>query len=434
MKNIDKIIQSLEIINKEEETQQQQQQQQQQRQNLRENSSSNNRTSKNSHDKQKSVVVKKDDHISLLLRRTFDVNVNRRLLGNAPVRKVKFKDPLASVLTLRTVFVELDWAVCNILLKGSNLSRIKRMLHRMSSISYPPLPLSLTSSPSPCFSPTGVNILSRSLIVLNLYFDDLLLGQYGLGVTLASHMHQSGVPESATCSQEAMTFLNRAGKPIYDTLKLLTLNRNRQRTYIDALMVPEWNALKIDAGLADQSFQRGYGLDPATIAPFITNYVLCTTVWLMEHYLSLGVETGLFTTHYDLSTAYWYWDFLLSTQLGIKSSMKKSKVERKTMEERISREVEEMKNKKTTAADTASVSNNYHTSTAVHSRKENTNRGGKRRGKKANKVVRHKLAPPPLWIATSEDKEDDIDLMILGIRQNICRGIVRVSHLCNFRK
>eukprot|EP00567_Pseudictyota_dubia_P002919 CAMPEP_0197449580 /NCGR_PEP_ID=MMETSP1175-20131217/22096_1 /TAXON_ID=1003142 /ORGANISM="Triceratium dubium, Strain CCMP147" /LENGTH=130 /DNA_ID=CAMNT_0042981745 /DNA_START=301 /DNA_END=690 /DNA_ORIENTATION=- len=121
----------------------------------------------------------------------------------------------------------------------------------------------------------------------------------------------SGAHPSLAGTEYGRSFLNRLGKPIYDTLKVLALNRNRQRAYADALMLREWAGLKIEATAVDYYFRQEKGLDNQA-PPFATNYVLYTTVWLMEHHLGTGVELGLFPGHHDLSVAFWYWDFLLS--------------------------------------------------------------------------------------------------------------------------
>jgi len=122
---------------------------------------------------------KEDEEKEILLRKVFDLYVNRPLVGNAPIRKVVFRTPNESIPILSKILSEVDWAVCELLLKGTTLSRIRRMLSRVSK--------------------SSVNILSRSLIVLNLYFDDRLLGQHLLVGLIAKDMQQwGGVPSGLT--------------------------------------------------------------------------------------------------------------------------------------------------------------------------------------------------------------------------------------------
>jgi hypothetical protein len=86
---------------------------------------------------------------------------------------------------------ELEWAVCDVILKGNTLGRILRMLEnnfsRGAGGTFPTATkFDNDDDDEPPFgnkglaieNPVGINILSRSLMLLNLYFDDKLLGQY----------------------------------------------------------------------------------------------------------------------------------------------------------------------------------------------------------------------------------------------------------------
>lgn len=132
-----------------------------------------------------------DKRLDSLLHASFDPFVNRRLLGNAPVRKARFCNTFKVIDSLSRVVSELEWAVCDVILDGNTLGRIMRMLENNSSRgiggAFP-----MNTKPNnddddePPFgnsglaieNPVGINILSRSLMLLNLYFDDKLLGQY----------------------------------------------------------------------------------------------------------------------------------------------------------------------------------------------------------------------------------------------------------------
>lgn len=129
---------------------------------------------------------------NLLLSASFDPFVNRRLLGNSPVRKTCFRPPLQVMASLSQVAAELEWGVCDLITYGNTFGRIVRMLERNSlrgcggAIPVPKRENMESSSSKKeaeeglCAkeAPIGMNILSRSLIVLNLYFDDKLLGQF----------------------------------------------------------------------------------------------------------------------------------------------------------------------------------------------------------------------------------------------------------------
>ena len=134
-----------------------------------------------------------DERVDALLHASFDPFVNRRLLGNAPVRKARFCNPLQVIDSLSLVTSELEWAVCDVILKGNTLGRIIRMLENNSSRGIGgAVPTSVADkkpddkdadlpfgmSGLAIKNPVGINILSRSLMLLNLYFDDKLLGQF----------------------------------------------------------------------------------------------------------------------------------------------------------------------------------------------------------------------------------------------------------------
>ena len=103
---------------------------------------------------------------------------NRRLLGNAPIRKARFNSIVIVIDSMANLAAELEWAVCEVLLNANTLGRITRMLTNNSlrgrggSVPTP------TSSDGEASSQVGINILCRSLMLLNLYFDEKLLGQY----------------------------------------------------------------------------------------------------------------------------------------------------------------------------------------------------------------------------------------------------------------
>lgn len=298
-----------------------------------------------------------------IIFQTFDPFVNRHLLGNAPVRKVKFKNPLEALQCLRKIFSEMDTAVCNILLKGTTLARIRVLLQMISQAS--------------------INVLSRSLIVLNLYFDDLLMGQHLLGILIAKHMHLKGVPESITGTDYGIKYLHRLGKPTYDTLKVLLLGRNRQRAFMDGIhMFQEWETLRTEAAVVDHCFQKEFGVESL----YVTNYILSMTLELMEHHLAIGIELGLFTGHYHLGVAYWYWDFLLSTKLNIDTGMHESMLKRKAMESMLQ--------------------------------------------DKRKKSSKHKKScVKDALLETPEMMEDRVGGLYFSLKRLMCRGLVRVSVL-----
>lgn len=241
-----------------------------------------------------------------LLQRTFDPYANRPLFGNSPVRKVVFLEPNISLELLSKIVSEVDWALCKLVVQGKSLSRIRQFLDRISK--------------------SSINILTRSLIVLNLYFDEKLLGRYSLLELIVQDMQEmAAVPNDIFESKHGQMFLNRLAKPVYDTLKLRLLNRNRQRAYMEAVIIHDWSQLQQEAHIVDVHYRKEKELDTKA-PPFISHYVLSNLVQLMDLHVLIGVELSLFRSHEDLAVVYWYRDFLLSTLLNNMTAMKKTKV------------------------------------------------------------------------------------------------------------
>lgn len=246
-----------------------------------------------------------DDETKLLLKGCFDPYFYRPLVGSSPTRKIVYKKPAESIDVLTRVIAEIADTACHILLEASTLPELRRLLQN--------------------FSTSSVNILSRSLIVLNMYFDDRLLGQYNLTNLIGQDMQQvSAVLSLLLETKHGVAFLNRLAKPVYDTLKMQLLNRNRQRTYLEAIMFPDWNTLQGEARTVDAVHRQELNLGE-NIPPFFLQYVLCTTTALMDHYVALGIELELFQGQHDLGVAYWYRDFLLSTLLTTTAQMRQVK-------------------------------------------------------------------------------------------------------------
>lgn len=116
-------------------------------------------------------AIPDEPELIALLSASYSPFVNRRLLGNAPIRKACFRCPKEMLSSLSELVSELDWGVCSVLLHGNTLARIIRMMESNSLRGrYTPKKEET--------SPIGMNVLARSLLVLNLFFDDKLFGQH----------------------------------------------------------------------------------------------------------------------------------------------------------------------------------------------------------------------------------------------------------------
>lgn len=313
---------------------------------------------------------KEKDSTKAILKRIFDSFATLPLVGNAPVRNIRFLDTDKAIASLIKTTKELDWAVCGLLLNGNSLGRIRRMLARIS-----------LASP---------NIISRSLLVLNLFFDDQLLGQYSLSLMIMRHMQQlSRVPDDVFQTTTSQAFLGRLAKPVYDILKLMILNRNRQRAYVEVIILPDWGVLSQEAAVADTALKHDPKFGPDTL-PHFSSYALHLTVECMDHFVALGIELGLYCSGYELFCAYWYRDFLLSALLSQLGMMRKTRL--------LAREMQQ--------AALASASA----------------KRGKKKGGKANKKPTQANTK-----ADVEDIEDDLEFILASLKRVLCRGLMRVS-------
>jgi Mak10 subunit, NatC N(alpha)-terminal acetyltransferase len=319
------------------------------------------------------------------LQQTFDSFVTRPLVGNLPIRKIHFQTPMQAIALLDSAVTEIDTFVCTILLRATSLGRLQRMLDRVSSC----------------------NILSRSLLVLNLYFDDKLLGQYSVPGLLSEDMCRlQQAPERLFDSSErSRVFLNRLAKPYYDTLKLRLLNRNRQRAYIEAVLLPDWANLHNEAKMVDTHLhqqlcspqQQLVNVAPPT---FFTRYTITIMLHLMDRYIASGVAVGLFqNNHHDISFAFWYRDFLLSALNQNLSLMRQTK---------------EAEARCSAAEESASL-------TARHKGKKKHPKTKLPNGR-MNKTHPNNIPPPP---PTVGEVEDIFELKIIALKRNLCRKTIQ---------
>ena len=214
----------------------------------------------------------------------------------------------------------------------------------------------------------------------------------------AAQMISWGVPELLLeMKYDGKPFMARLAKPIYDTLKALCFNRQREITYIESILLPAFQNLQYEAAAMDDSFREKYQLDVQNTSPYASNFVIVHTTRLMERYLALQCEgkpfsrrwrklddsnvmfgVGLYTHPHDLQVVYWYRDFLLSAHVSIRGSIEREMSERSTMEMQIG------------------------------------NGEKKEISKQGNAVKKHEL-----------EVEDRIEMTALVLKRNISRGLVR---------
>ncbi|KAL9189153.1 hypothetical protein ACHAXT_011643 [Thalassiosira profunda] len=324
-----------------------------------------------------------------LLSASFDPFVNRRLQGNAPVRKACFRSPLKVLTSLSELSSELEWGVCEPLLYGDTFGRITRMLERSSlrgcgGVVPKATPKKEEKSGKKdevdTEAPFGVNILARSLLVLNLYFDDKLLGQYDF-------------PQMIVLVEQKVP---------------------RNRGFTESIVLPAFKQLQYVAAVVDEKFKEEHELDPRTTPSYATNYVILNTIRLMERHVGLGIELKLYPNYYDLSTAIWYRDFLLSAMINVRGTIEQERIERKKMDLRIKMEEEEAERKAKAQAQ--------------QQQQQSKKKGKSKKGNKSKQSKPEPVAQAPnaeLGRKLAEDLEDRIEYTTLMLRRSMCRGLVR---------
>jgi hypothetical protein len=344
----------------------------------------------------KKLKTVQSESTKVVIKRTFDSYVNRPLVGNAPLRKIVFRETEESLSTLKKIIGDVDSVVCNILLKGNTLGRIRYMMRKAST--------------------SSANILTRSLLVLNLYFDDKMFGQYPVPELIVNHMKQlMEVSDNVFSSKAAQAFLNRLCKPVYDSLKVLVLNKNRQRSYID-VMLGDWSVLREEAYIVDMTYHQEIpSNNTSELQPHFSLYILCITIELMDKFVHLGVELKLLCSEEELGIAYWYRDFLTSSLLSQVNTMRQEKLLTRKLKQ--TEQLEQLKKKQ-----------------QQHQSTNKSNKGGsKKKGKNkkngsassSNNNNNNSGSSINDLPYTPEDIEDDFDYMLLNVKRNLCRGLVR---------
>lgn len=218
---------------------------------------------------------------------------------------------------------------------------------------------------------------------------------------------------------ETTSWIARLSKPLYDTLKALCLDRHRERTFTESVLLPAFGALQNEAAAVDQLFREANDLDPSFTPPYATNYVIVQTLRLMERHVGLGIELGLYPHWYDLSQAFWYRDFLLTALINVLTTLEKERINRKVLEYQIKLEQDEEEKK------------NAHQDHVCTQKK--VGGGKKKKGKKQKGTPSHTTALnthaasiEAISKISPESFEDRIDITIITLRRSLCRGMVRI--------
>ncbi|CAM9878501.1 unnamed protein product [Ectocarpus fasciculatus] len=238
--------------------------------------------------------------------------MNRHLLGSSPQHHVYFRRGRAEgPRTLLLLAREAERA-CGVI-RCDDLLDVRRCLLRL----YQP-PAEGKGGPA-----VGTaSLFARSVAAVCLYRQDMVLGRFDVMWFVAEAMTDVGVPDAVVNSPSGMAFLDRVGKPVYETLRTLCLNRGRQRMSLE-LQMQDWRTLQAYANTVDDAFQLQYGLGAGT-QRYMSKWALTEVLGLMHLYLQVGVELQLPSAH-EWSGMFWYWDYVMTTKMMAEGSLRESK-------------------------------------------------------------------------------------------------------------
>lgn len=224
-------------------------------------------------------------------------------------------------------------------------------------------------------------------MAMNLYVDELLLGRLAFYDVVRDAMVSDGVAGVVLGSQAGGDFMHHVIKPVYDTLRLFTLNHSRQRARLE-LLFQDWAVVQNEARYADSLFCEEVGLESTQ---YLSNWALMEVLTMMQQHMSLGIELELYSCHEcDAACAYWYWEYLISASLHVLTAVMSSKEELERLKEM------------------------------------DKKRGGLVAGKKRSNKHKKKVAgTEPTGNGASANVSHELSLQ-LHVRRSMCRGVSRL--------
>ncbi|CAN0363274.1 unnamed protein product, partial [Ectocarpus sp. 12 AP-2014] len=242
----------------------------------------------------------------------FEAEMNRHLLGSSPQHHVHFRRGRAEGPRALLLLAREAERACGVI-RCDDLLDVRRSLLRL----YQPPAESKGGS-----SVGTASLFARSVAAVCLYRQDMVLGRFDVMWFVAEAMTDVGVPDAVVNSPSGMAFLDRVGKPVYETLRTLCLNRGRQRVSLE-LQMQDWRTLQAYANTVDDAFQLQYGLGAGT-QRYMSKWALTEVLGLMHRYLQIGLELQLPSAH-EWSGMFWYWDYVMTTKMMAEGSLKESK-------------------------------------------------------------------------------------------------------------
>ncbi len=309
-------------------------------------------------EKLESAINEGENTGSIVIQKVFNVFANRTKMGNSPVRKVRLKNAVNCVNSMKNIVTHIAFVI-DVVVKPMDYEQLKRMLRKRSNYS-------------------SANILPRSFLALTLYFNQQIIGQQDPHIFVKDAIAKAGVPIGLLESTHGKNFVDRVVKPLYESIRLLSLNRHRQKECIDSYILKDWSILQNESKIVDYHYREETAIQGDGHF-FITNWILLQTLGLMEDSISLGTEAGIFLD--ELDSAFWYQDFLLSTHLNL-----------------------------------LTASRNAIREASSHKSAQNLKKTKGKKGNNKRSQVSSQLSIEP---------EDDVEFIYMSVRRTLCRGIFR---------
>ena len=163
-----------------------------------------------------------------------------------------------------------------------------------------------------------MHIVARSYLILHLYMQDQLYGQYDFPVQVKKHMNERGVPNLLVSTEGGMRFVYQVLVPVYETFKIYLHHPSRQRQRIGA-MLQDWQILQKSALELDSKLCTEMSIPESTFPRYFTGWTMDIVLRLEQHFMMLGFELELYDDEEYISML-WYMDCLSSTRMNFYQS------------------------------------------------------------------------------------------------------------------
>lgn len=157
------------------------------------------------------------------------------------------------------------------------------------------------------------NVAVRSILVVFLYHDEKIFGRSIFPQWLSESMVNHGVPKLLLQTQEGSQFMARCIRPLYEILKLYTLNYSRQRQRIE-LLIKDWSVLQQEATNLDAQFVTEMNIPKSAYPRYCSGWSMEMMLVLMIDMLELGLQLGLYDV-LEYPSLFWYLDSLVHSRI-----------------------------------------------------------------------------------------------------------------------